>query len=160
MKKLNRKGFTLIELLAVIVILAIVMVVTIPSVIRSMDNARDNQLQNAADSVAEWFQKQYELQELSAVSGGADIAYTTFLNGGSLPVGLNSVTNNNLDDSVLKAAGIGGGAADVVGKVYLKDATSKKVCVKLSPYTSNDENPNPVPSNKFKNVSEKTSAGC
>ncbi len=41
MKKLNRKGFTLIELLAVIVVLAIILVVTIPSVISSMNSARE-----------------------------------------------------------------------------------------------------------------------
>ncbi len=64
MKKLNRKGFTLIELLAVIVILAIVLVVTIPSVISSMNSARENQLQNAVDTVSEWFTKQYEQAKL------------------------------------------------------------------------------------------------
>ena len=46
MKKLNRKGFTLIELLAVIVILAIVLVVTIPSVLSTMNDAKEKQLQN------------------------------------------------------------------------------------------------------------------
>ncbi len=163
MKKLNRKGFTLIELLAVIVILAIVLVVTIPSVIRSMDKARDSQLQNATDSVAEWFQKQYELQELSSVSGGAEAAYTTFMTGKNwiLNGTIQEINLSGADgDAVLKAAGIGGGSADVTGKVYLKDTTSKKVCVKLSPYTSNDTNPNPKPSDKFKGVSEKTSSGC
>ena len=163
MKKLNRKGFTLIELLAVIVILAIVLVVTIPSVIRSMDKARESQLQNAADSVAEWFQKQYELQELSAVSGGAEPAYTSFMNGKQW-IKDNATEEISLSgtdgDAVLKAAGIGGGIADVTGKVYLKDTTSKKVCVKLSPYTNDSANANPKPSNKFKGVSEKTSSGC
>ena len=40
MKKLNKKGFTLVELLAVIVVLAIIMVLTVPSVLSSMNSAR------------------------------------------------------------------------------------------------------------------------
>lgn len=61
MKKLNRKGFTLIELLAVIVILAIVLVVTIPSVLNSMDTARQKQLENVVVSIESMVTKQYEL---------------------------------------------------------------------------------------------------
>ena len=137
MKKLNRKGFTLIELLAVIVILAIVLVVTIPSVIRSMDKARESQLQNAADSVAEWFQKQYELQDLSAVSGGAEKAYTDFVNtltGKTLPAYSASIADN-LDEPVLKAAGIGGGLTDVTGSVSLN---GRNVCVILKATDTGD----------------------
>ncbi|MGM9876085.1 MAG: prepilin-type N-terminal cleavage/methylation domain-containing protein [Bacilli bacterium] len=77
MKKLNRKGFTLIELLAVIVVLAIVLVVTIPSVISSMNSAKKKQLQNAADVSAEWFTKQYEIDNYDLE--GNDIAYTNFV---------------------------------------------------------------------------------
>ena len=40
MKKLNSKGFTLIELLAVITIMGILMMVAIPSVSRTIENAR------------------------------------------------------------------------------------------------------------------------
>ena len=75
MRKINRKGFTLIELLAVIVILAIVMVVTIPSVLRAMASAREKQFQNAADTVADWLNKQYELARMDS----ADVAYTNWL---------------------------------------------------------------------------------
>ena len=67
MKKLNRKGFTLIELLAIIVILAIIMVVTIPTVINSMDNTKEKQLQNAANAVAEYLQKQYDFVKAGGV---------------------------------------------------------------------------------------------
>ena len=40
MKKMNSKGFTLIELLAVITIMGILMMVAIPSVSRTIENAR------------------------------------------------------------------------------------------------------------------------
>lgn len=61
MKKLNRKGFTLIELLAVIVVLAIVLVVTIPSVISSMDSARQKSFENVVSTIEDYMTKQYEL---------------------------------------------------------------------------------------------------
>ena len=61
MKKLNRKGFTLIELLAVIVVLAIVLVVTIPSVISSMNSAKDKQFNNAVATIQEYLTKQKEM---------------------------------------------------------------------------------------------------
>lgn len=159
MKKLNRKGFTLIELLAVIVILAIVMVVTIPSVLNAMDNAREGQLQNAADSVAEWFQKQYDLDTLSSVSGGAEAPYKAFLctlntetntyeNCASLTTSQN--LSGDKGDAVLKAAGLGGGIADATGTVVV--GSNKKVCVTL----------NATNNGKFKNDKSmtKTSSGC
>lgn len=64
MKKLNSKGFTLIELLAVVVVLAIVLVVTIPSVINSMRNAKLSQLHNLSMSVAQWYDKATESDDL------------------------------------------------------------------------------------------------
>ena len=64
MKKLNRKGFTLIELLAVIVILGIIMVIAIPSFINSVDSAREEQFQNAVDSVSKWMTMQYKQMQL------------------------------------------------------------------------------------------------
>ena len=67
MKKLNRKGFTLIELLAVIVILAIVMVVTIPSVLNSMESARQKQFENAIHSIEEYVQKNYDLCKVGGI---------------------------------------------------------------------------------------------
>lgn len=61
MIKLNRKGFTLIELLAVVILLGIILVVTIPSVISSTNVAKEKQLKNAANTVADWYTKQYQL---------------------------------------------------------------------------------------------------
>lgn len=59
--KKKKKGFTLIELLAIIVILAIIMVVTIPTVLGSLGDARQKTFNASANTVAEWFEKQYNL---------------------------------------------------------------------------------------------------
>ena len=123
MKKLNRKGFTLIELLAVIVILAVVLVVTIPSVISSMNKAKESQLQNAADTSTEWFTKQYELATLGTVAGDPDPAYTTF--GGV------TTTSKPLTAEVLKAAGVTNTEGLINAGSTVNLTATGKVCVKL-----------------------------
>ena len=119
----NKKGFTLIELLAVIVILAVVLVVTIPSVISSMNKAKENQLQNAADTATEWFTKQYELATLGTVAGDPDPAYGTF--GGV------TTTSKKLDAAVLKAAGITNTEGLINNGSTVILTAAGKVCVKL-----------------------------
>ena len=122
MKKLNRKGFTLIELLAIIVILAIIMVVTIPTVINSMDSAKEGQFKNAADSVAEWLEKQEEIDNMGSIAGVASPAYTTWKNlyigkiAGSSTTGLASSSTNAkaLTTELLSAAGV----SDVAKNIY------------------------------------------
>lgn len=57
----KKKGFTLIELLAVIVILAIVLVVTIPSVIGSINSAKEKQAENAIKIIEDYMSAQYAL---------------------------------------------------------------------------------------------------
>ena len=125
MKKLNRKGFTLIELLAVIVILAVVLVVTIPSVIDTMNDARAKSLQNAANTVEEWFTKQYEIETLGATlgSGTNDSAYTTFK-------GSNNFTTSQmpLTSEVLKAAGV----SDTTGLSGTIELKGTKICISLT----------------------------
>ena len=129
MKKLNRKGFTLIELLAVIVILAIVLVVTIPSVLTTMNDARNRNLQNAANTVAEWFTKQYELNVLGANLGSGNVdsvfASNYTATGKSIPTSATAIPNE-----VLIAAGISGGTTNVTGTVYLQ--TNDKFCIVLT----------------------------
>ena len=123
MKKLNRKGFTLIELLAVIVILAVVLVVTIPSVISSMNKAKESQLQNAADTATEWFTKQYELATFGTVAGDPAPAYKTF--GGV------TTTSKLLTADVLKAAGITNTEGLINDGSTVILTAAGKVCVKL-----------------------------
>lgn len=133
MKKLNRKGFTLIELLAVIVILAVVLVVTIPSVISSMNTAKGKQLQNAANTVTEWFTKQYELATLgSDMVGTPDAVYTAFVNkltDKKLPTSESGAAT--MSPEILKAAGLTD-TNNIEGTVYLN---GNKICIKL---TAND----------------------
>ena len=143
MKKLNRKGFTLIELLAVIVILAIVMVVTIPSVINAMNSARSGQLKNAADTVAEWFQKNYELDTYAGVlaDNPADTAYLTWVSSnpwmdGSNPKTVALCTTTGSGDSeqhecdIVGTAGVSNAGANIATG-YAK-LVSNKVCVTLT----------------------------
>lgn len=60
MKKLNNKGFTLVELLAVIIILAIVVGITIPAVLTTVDKSRNQAFETAADTAADWLDRQYQ----------------------------------------------------------------------------------------------------
>lgn len=129
MKKLNRKGFTLIELLAVIVVLAIILVVTIPSVLSTMTEARHRSLQNAADTTAEWFTKQYELNVLGADlgSGTVDAAFNTFVGTKDLSTAL------TLDATVLEAAGISDADTNIdVANSTVQLSGNNKFCVKLT----------------------------
>lgn len=135
MKKLNRKGFTLIELLAVIVILAVVLVVTIPSVISSMNKAKESQLQNAADTATEWFTKQYELATLGTVAGDPAPAYTTF--GGV------TTTSKHLTAEVLKAAGVTNTDGLINDESTVVLTAAGKVCVKLKAGTTTDGKTSP-----------------
>ena len=124
MKKLNRKGFTLIELLAVIVILAVVLVVTIPSVIDTMNDARAKSLQNAANTVEEWFTKQYEIETLGATlgSGTNDTTYTTFKSANDF-----TSAQKTLTGPVLKAAGVSD-TNNLEGTISLNGS---KICIHL-----------------------------
>lgn len=167
MKKLNRKGFTLIELLAVIVILAIVLVVTIPSVIDTMNDARDKNLQNATDTVAEWFTKQYELNVLGSDLGSSsvDSAFKdTFMKLGTENAkSLDNVLD--LDADVLVAAGVANAGANILlsGDTGATDANKSvvtldngKICVRLSAKSGGSFYNNDT--STYKNC--KTSSGC
>lgn len=68
MKKLNRKGFTLVELLAVIVILAIVVGITLVTVLPTLKNSREKAFQLSADTVADYYDKQYQLYSIGETS--------------------------------------------------------------------------------------------
>ena len=133
MKKLNRKGFTLIELLAVIVILAIVVVVTIPSVISSINKAKESSLSNATATVTEWFTKQYELSTLGTeITEGPSNDYKDFINtleGQKIPaVDANGNPTQKLTPAVLKAAGITN-TTGLEGKIGLNGT---KICITLT----------------------------
>ena len=138
MKKLNRKGFTLIELLAVIVILAIVVVVTIPSVLNSINKAKESSLSNATATVTEWFTKQYELSTLGTeITEGPSNDYKDFidtLKDKKIPAvdATNGNPTQELTPEVLKAAGITN-TTGLEGKIGLNGT---KICITLEAKTN------------------------
>lgn len=144
MKKLNRKGFTLIELLAIIVILAIIMVVTIPTVLSTMGDATSEMLQNSANSVAEWVEKEYSL----ALIGSADSEFTsvcTSTNGYCVNNGsaVSLILSNDTHAKFLTTAGV---VASNYESATVQVMSSGRACVILTASTSGE----------FKNVTEKT----
>lgn len=64
MKKMNKKGFTLVELLAVIVVLAIIMVIAVPSVLNSMNAARQSSFLVYAEKMINSAQAKYQSDSL------------------------------------------------------------------------------------------------
>ena len=159
MKKLNRKGFTLIELLAVIVILAIVMVVTIPSVINAMNSARSGQLKNAADTVADWLTKNYELSTYSGALGTdpVDPNYNEFLNN-TTDKAWTKVENGTSVNKVLTMRSedlVNAGITDASSNIEtaLAKLVGNKVCVTLTAKSTGSFNVNG-------GTNKATSAGC
>lgn len=150
-KKLGKKGFTLIELLAVIVILAIILAVTIPSVLTTMQKARANQLQNAADTVSEWFTKEYNLV---AVGESADAPYINFLNGSVMPT--TKPANGNATSVVLESAGVAKAEAniDVANSFIYYNTDKQRVCVILTAKNTGNFY------NNIENGNTKLSSGC
>lgn len=127
-KILNKRGFTLIELLAVIVVLAIIMVVTIPSVIRATNSAKESQLQNAADNVKDWFVKQDEIAKFDDIAGNSDPSYIELLKERKI-----SYTNAplQLTDAVLEAAGISNPEKNIEAYNSYVYTSNNHICVRL-----------------------------
>ena len=128
--KLNRKGFTLIELLAIIVILAIIMVVTIPTVLNSMDSAKEKQLQNAVDSVADWVQKQYDLTYMGTLGGDVNSLYTTAITGKTSIVGEDNKVN--MESTLIEAAGIADAVNNIESGYFYYNNSKNRICVSLT----------------------------
>lgn len=121
MKKLNRKGFTLIELLAVVVILAVILVVTIPSVLDTMDEARQKSLDDVAAIIQDYAQKQYEQCELNLDK------YDTTVFTRNATTGVCSFVNN-YSTPLITAAGYDA-TKDLDTVTATIDATTKKISV-------------------------------
>ena len=73
MKKLNKKGFTLVELLAVIVVLAIIMVLTLPTIMNSMNSARQSTFLLYASRMLDTAADKYQSD---ALLNGGESCYT------------------------------------------------------------------------------------
>ena len=70
--KSNNKGFTLIELLAVIVVLAIILVITVPMVLNTLGDTRQNALAASATSAADFYRNQMQIKVLNPNDGEPD----------------------------------------------------------------------------------------
>lgn len=70
-KKTKKKGFTLVELLAVIIILAIVVGITIPAVMTTLESTRKKAFQVAANSMADWVDREYSAYLAGGDTSGA-----------------------------------------------------------------------------------------
>src|SRR5574344_395790 len=63
-KNKKKKGFTLVELLAVIVVLAIIMIIAIPSVLKSMNNAKKGAFKIECQKVLNTAQSAFQSDEM------------------------------------------------------------------------------------------------
>lgn len=94
MNRLNRKGFTLVELLAVIVILAIVVGITLVTVLPTLKKSRQEAFELTANTVADYLEKQYQVQLIGDVSAV------------TVPTGTTNADAKPISDLDLKKAGV------------------------------------------------------
>ena len=74
--KMNKKGFTLIELLAVIVILAIIALITVPVVIKIIDNAKKGAAEDSTYGVLKSAQYYWALNNDDLDAANKSVTFT------------------------------------------------------------------------------------
>lgn len=157
MKKLNNKGFTLIELLAVITIMGILMLVAIPSISRTIENARRDTFAETAGKYLHAVRNSYIADELECQNeNGAWAVASATPNGtyyfpictnksatgcfgiarvGGIYAG-NELSNDTIQANTLDLMETGGkssfGNADVVGYVKWEKSQDDKVHDKVT----------------------------
>ena len=146
MKKLNRKGFTLVELLAVIIILAIVVGISIPAVLTTTSKAKSKALQTAADSAADWIDRQYQVA-VTGISVGTNAAASLDSNFSGVCGSLgatcektitngSAITGVNAGDALIVAAGLKTSNVSTM-KIAINKSTGR-ACVTLTAKAGGD----------------------
>lgn len=111
-KKEDNKGFTLVELIVVIVILAILAAILVPSLIKWIDKAKEEQLAIEARSV------------YMAAQGMISEAYGTSATAYTAPTTINDSSNPKLND-VLDLAGISDTRVTAITNLTYTEAKDK-----------------------------------
>ena len=148
MKRLNRKGFTLGELLAVIVILAIVVGITIVTVIPTLKKSRQQAFELTANTVADYLEKQYQVQLIGDVSAV------------TVPTGTTSTDARPISDPDLKKAGVK--PDNYRAASWYINTTTGRACVELTAATTTNPKTSTGKAGEYNDVSpdKVSSTGC
>ena len=148
MKRLNRKGFTLVELLAVIVILAIVVGITIVTVIPTLKKSRQQAFELTANTVADYLEKQYQVQLIGDVSAV------------TVPTGTTSTDAKPISDPDLKKAGVK--PDNYRAASWYINTTTGRACVELTAATTTNPKTSTGKAGEYNDVSpdKVSSTGC
>ena len=148
MKRLNRKGFTLVELLAVIVILAIVVGITIVTVIPTLKKSRQQAFELTANTVADYLEKQYQVQLIGDVSAV------------TVPTGTTSTDARPISDPDLKKAGVK--PDNYRAASWYINTTTGRACVELTAATTTNPKTSTGKAGEYNDVSpdKVSSTGC
>lgn len=125
--KINKKGFTLVELLVVIVILAVIMVITIPTVLGSMNKAKQSAFNTIGETMIKYLESNYQNCKI----GNKEIA--------KFDEDLFDINNNcelqsgNLSEKLIVNSGY---STDDIETVEINNLGDGKFSVMLSPKSS------------------------
>ena len=138
-----KKGFTLIELLAVIVILAIIALITVPVVIKIINNAKKGAAEDSAYGVVESAKLFWASNQGNFENNNAEVTFTCSKSGDVKSCTTTSFTDGTLDISGTKpeagSVTINNGEVTVTnlqfGEYYCNTTTDGKISCGTSQVT-------------------------